>query len=140
MDYQNNRNREDSSQNPYYNQPTRSPFRQNTFATAALVCGILSLLSLCTGFISMVLGALGVLFAVLAFRKGKLLPQSATAGIILSGLGLVFSLMIIVATFVQLPAMLRNDATRQQMDEFYERMTGVTFTEIMEEYGFTIEE
>lgn len=140
MDYQNNRNREDSSQNPYYNQPIRSPFRQNTFATAALVCGILSLLSLCTGFISMVLGALGVLFAVLASRKGKLLPQSATAGIILSGLGLVFSLMIITATFIQLPAMLRNDATRQQMDAFYERMTGVTFTEIMEEYGFTIEE
>lgn len=140
MDYQNSPNRQDSSQNPYYNQPTRSPLRQNTFATAALVCGILSLLSLCTGFVSLALGALGVLFAVLASRKGKQMHQSAMAGVILSGLGLVISVMIIAATFIQLPAMLRDDATRQQMDAFYERMTGVTFTEMMEEYGFTIEE
>lgn len=140
MDYRNDRNRQDSTHNPYYNQPTRSPYRENPFATAALVCGILSLLSTCTGFISLILGSLGILFAVLGSRKGKRMHQSAAAGIALSSMGLAFSVVILIVSFIQLPYMLKDDATRRQLDSLYESMTGQTFTEIMEEYGVNIDE
>ncbi len=63
---------------------------RHSFETASLVMGILSLLLLCTGVLSIPTGALGILFATLS-KKGKN-PLNASAL-----LGLIFSIIGIAA-------------------------------------------
>jgi hypothetical protein len=63
---------------------------RHSFETASLVSGILSLLLLCTGVLSIPAGAMGILFSRLS-RKGKN-PMSG-----MSTLGLVFSIIGLIA-------------------------------------------
>ena len=83
----------------YYNQK-----RKNPFLTASLFMGILSILSICTGFLSLPLGCLGILFAVLAYRKGQKLDLSAIMGIGSSIVGIVISIFIIISSLSMIPS------------------------------------
>ena len=75
MDF--NQNSENSNYVP--NQPSQRP---SGFATASLVCGILSLVLCCTGILGIPAGALSILFAVLSKRKGESLSGMSIAGIV----------------------------------------------------------
>ena len=153
MDYdqndQNNQNRDDrqwdrwdsnASNSSYYNQPTHRPYGQS-FAIASGICGILSLTSCCFVIISLPLAALGVLFAVLAYRKGRRMSNSCVTGILFSSIGLTCSAALIIYSLIMLPVFMKSDAFRSQFDAVTQQMYGMDFTEFMEEYyGFSIGE
>ena len=129
-----------ASNSSYYNQPTHKPYGQG-FLTASCLCGFLSVTMCCTGALSLPIGALGILFALLAYRKGKKLASQAVVGIVLSTVGMLSGIALIIYSFVTLPEMLQNEAFRSQVDTVTEQMYGMDFAEFMEEfYGYTIEE
>lgn len=129
-----------SSNNSYYNQPVRKPSGQ-AFAMASGVCGILSLSTCCIVIVSLPLAALGVLFAVLAYRKGRKMSNSCVTGILFSGIGLACSAALIIFSLIMLPLFMKNDAFRGQFDAITQQMYGMDFSEFMEEYyGYSIEE
>ena len=110
MDYNHNDNREgwdkwnsNASNSSYYNQPVHRPYGQ-IFSIASAVCGLLSLMTCCTIVLSLPLGALGLLFAVLAYRKGRKTSNICVTGITLSCIGLAAAAALIVYSFVMLPA------------------------------------
>lgn len=148
MDYnQNSGNRDNgydrwnssASNSSYYNQPTHRPYGQG-FTIASFVCGILSITACCTGILSLPLGALGILFAVLVYRKGKQLNSACTLGIVLSCSGIVIGLAMIAYSFFMLPVFLKNEAFRSQFDGLTQQMYGMDFEEFLKEYyGYTIE-
>ena len=72
-----------ASNSSYYNQPTHRPYGQS-FSIASAVCGLLSMTTSCTIVLSLPLGALGILFAVLAYRAKKKINNTCVTGIILS--------------------------------------------------------
>lgn len=128
-----------SSNSSYYNQPTHRPYGQ-TFSIASAVCGLLSLTTSCTVILSLPLGALGILFAVLAHRSKKKMSTSCVTGITLSCVGLLTTVSMIVYSFVMLPSLMENEAFRGQMNAVMQQMYGMDFDEFMEEnYGYSFE-
>ena len=129
-----------ASNSSYYNQPTHRPYGQS-FSIAAAVCGLLSMMTCFTIVLSVPLGALGILFAVLAHRKGKKMNNTCITGLIFSCVGLVSALIMILYTFIMLPTLMKNDVFRNQLNTMTKQMYGVDFTEFMEEYyGYSFEE
>lgn len=129
-----------ASNSSYYNQPTHSPHGQG-FTMASITCGILSVTTCCTGVLSLPLGALGILFAVLVYRKGKQLNAPCITGIIFSCIGIAMGLFMTIYSFVMLPTFLENEAFRSQFDAVTEQMYGMDFEEFLETfYGYTISE
>ncbi len=130
----------DSSNSSYYNQPTHRPYGQS-FGIAAGVCGLLSMTTSCTIILSLPLGALGILFAVLSHRKGKKMSGTCATGLALSAAGLTFAVAMMVYSFVMMPVLMKNESFRNQVDTMTEQMYGVSFTDLMEEYyGYSYEE
>lgn len=139
MDYnQNNRNNWDrwnssASNNSYYNQPTHRPYGQG-FLIASMICGVLSVTACCTGVLSLPLGALGILFALLTYRRGKKMSGSAMTGLVFSVMGIITGVSMLIYSFAMLPAMLQDPVFRNQVDVMTEQLYGMDFAEFMEEY------
>lgn len=122
-----------TSNSSYHNQPTHRPYDQ-AFSIASLVLGLLSTTMGCCG-LSIPLGALGILFAILCYRKGKRLNSNARFGLCLSIVGCVYGIGILIyALFVEIPAMLQNPASLQQLDQMYQMFFGLDFKEFMQQY------
>lgn len=142
MDYnQNEQNNWNSSaaDNSYYNQPTHRPYGQG-FMIASMVCGALSVTACCTGLLSLPLGALGILFALLTYRRGKKMSGSTLTGIVLSCMGIFTGVAMIIYSFSMLPTMMKDPAFRNQVDYMTEQMYGMDFAEFIEEYyGYDID-
>jgi len=145
QNHQNNNNGQwdrwnsNASNSSYYNQPTHRPYGQG-FMIASGVCGLLSVTTCCTGVLSLPFGALGILFAVLTYRKGKKMNSACTAGIICSCVGMLSGIFLLVYSFAMLPVFMENEAFRQQFDVITQQMYGMDFAEFMREYyGYTIE-
>ena len=141
MDYrQNNRNNENNgwdrwnsnaSNSSYYNQPTHTPYDQG-FSIASLVMGILSITLGCCG-VSIPFGALGILFAVLCYRRGKSLNSNARFGLCISVAGCIYGIVMLVYTFVvRIPALLQDPAYLNQMNQLYQTLFGMDFQEYMQ--------
>lgn len=129
-----------ASNSSYYNQPTHRPYGQS-FSIASAICGILAMMTSCTVVLSMCLGSLGILFAVLAHRKGKRMNSTCVTGLTLSCIGVTFAVVILVYTYVMLPLLMKNEAFSRRLDTVSEQMYGISFSELMEEYyGFSFEE
>lgn len=132
-----NSNASDSS---YYNQPTHRPYGQ-TFSIASAVCGLLAMTTSCTIVLSLPLGALGILFAVLAHRTKKKMNTTCLMGIALSCVGLVTALSMIVYSFLTLPSMMQNESFRGQINAVTQQLYGMDFDEFLEEaYGYSFED
>ncbi len=131
MDYF-NRN-EDSSASSYYQQPVQTPPR-NSFAIASCVCGILALLTICTGLLPIPLGALSILFACLSHRRKQSFATPAIAGIALSIVGFLFSVVVLFYTFLLMPQMLADEAFREQLNITSQQMYGIDFDTMMQPY------
>ena len=65
-------------------------------AITSLVMGILSLVTCCCGWIALVLGILGIIFAIL-YRGGDSMCSQAKAGLILSIIGVSIAILVIIA-------------------------------------------
>lgn len=129
-----------ASNSSYYNQPTHRPYGQS-FSIASAVCGLLSMMTCCTIILSLPLGALGVLFALLAHRRGRKMNNTCATGLIFSCAGLTSALALILYSFVMLPTLMKNEAFRNQLNSMSEQIYGMEFTELMEEYyGYSFEE
>ena len=122
-----------ASNSSYYNQPTHRPYGQG-FIIASMICGILSVTACCTGILSLPLGALGIIFALLTYRKGKRLNGSALTGIMLSIMGIVTGISMLIYSFVSLPQMMQDPFFRSQVDSITQQMYGMDFAEFMREY------
>ncbi len=91
MDYYQNTNQNTS------NQPTRNGY--SGFSIASVVFGILSLLTWCTAVLPIPLGALGIIFAFLTYRRGRVTPPLSIVGFLLSCggfiIGVAFTIYIV---------------------------------------------
>lgn len=122
-----------ASNSSYYNQPTHRPYGQG-FIIASMICGVLSVTACCTGILSLPLGALGILFALLTYRKGKKMNGTALTGIVFSVMGIITGVSMLVYSFYTLPDMMQDPVFRSQIDAITEQMYGMDFAEFMEEY------
>lgn len=73
---------------PVYQNPT------NSFATASIVCGILSIFSCIVFYAALFFGSLSILFGLLSRRESLTMPGSSQAGCILSSISIVLSLVL----------------------------------------------
>lgn len=124
MDF--NQNSENTNYVP--NQPSQRP---SGFATASLVCGILSLVLCCTGILGIPAGALSILFAVLSKRKGESLSGMSIAGIVTSAIGILLGILAVAYSIY----LLFYDPTfREQIDLMMQQMYGVSLEEFFSMY------
>lgn len=120
--------------NTYY-----SSDRENPFASASLIMGILAILTIVTGILPFFFGGLGILFATLARRRKKPLASSAFIGLTTSVIGIFLAFSILCVAIVQLPEMLKDPAYREQLNSTYESMSGITFDEMLEQNGIDLD-
>lgn len=115
-------NKEDSTNNPYYNQPTHSPYRGQGFAIASVVCGILSMMLTCLTIVPIILAAFSLLFGALAFRKGKRLNHLVFYGLLSSGFGIISAVIMMIQVF-SMPSDGSQLGTYQEyLQEYYEQI------------------
>lgn len=123
-----------------YRQNSPAP-RRNPFTVASLVLGICSLASICTAILPLPLGALGILFAVLSYRKGRPMDTMAMAGIATSCVGLAFSVLVYGVVFSMMPAMMRDPDYRDMLNRYSESMYGESYDDLFERaYGIDLDE
>lgn len=115
---------------PYHNQPIQNPFQMNSFERAAIICGLISLSTICTGF-SMPIGALGILFAFLAHRSGKRLSPICKHSTLFSAFGVIFPALTIISMLITLPAQIKDP--NSQINQMSEQIYGMNFEELTEE-------
>ena len=101
--------------------------RRNPFTVASLVLGICSMASICTAILPLPLGALGILFAVLAYRKGRQMDTMAMVGIATSCVGLAVSVFFYGVALSMMPAMMRDPDYRDMLNRYSENMYGILF-------------
>lgn len=115
--------------------------RRNPFTVASLILGICSLVSVCTAILPLPLGALGILFAILSYRKGQRMDIMAIAGITTSCVGLAFSVLIYGMVFAMMPSMLRDPEYRDMLNRYSESMYGESYDDLFERaYGIDLDE
>ena len=78
------------------NQYQKQSEEKNGMAITSLVMGILSLVTCGCGWIALVLGILGIIFAILS-RGGDSMCSQAKAGLILSIIGVSIAILVIIA-------------------------------------------
>lgn len=117
-----------SSDNNTYDNPNRP----GGFAVASMVCGVLSLaVCCCTGFLSVIPGGLGILFAVLTKRSGRKMHPMCNAGICLSVIGIILGILMTVFSFY---VTFNNPLYMEQLDMVYQQIYGVGFEEFWNTY------
>lgn len=115
----------------YYNaQPQQQKTEKNPFATAALVLGILSLLSISTIIVPVFCGSLAILFAILSKGKNRTMESIAGYGVF-SGLGALLLTLFISATSVWM--YFYNEDYRNELNSTFEEIYGITFEQYTEE-------
>ncbi len=116
-----------------YNRMNSQPAKRvNGFEVAACICGVLSLLALCTGIFAISIGCLGLVFALLYRRKGVPMSTPAFAGMCMSLVGIILGITITVFVTVNyiLP-MLNDPAAMQELVEYYKSVYGYDFSEVL---------
>lgn len=138
----------DDYQNDYYagqRQPQNTSYYNdlqnrsiNSFSIASMVMGIGSIVLCCTGFLSLPMGALGVLFAILSRRKAKSMPGMSIAGICTSICGMILGL-IAAAYIIIILVIAANPSMHHYLDPIYQEAYGMDFEEFMEHMGYPLE-
>lgn len=114
--------------------------KQNPFVTASLIMGVLAFVTIMTGVLPLLFGALSILFAVLSHRRGKRMETPAFIGVIASSLAMTFSVVVLTVALSMLPTLLRTPEYREYLNNMSESMYGITFDEAMEEgYGIDLD-
>ena len=136
-----------ASNSSYYNQPVHKPYGQS-FSLASFILGLLSITLGCCGF-SLPLGALGILFALLVYRKGRRLNSTAKSGLVLSCIGTFIGLCALLYVLVITPRFLRwMEENGQNLSETsygteydnYIDYLNQYYNYLKMQYGFPVEE
>lgn len=114
--------------------------KKNPFVTAAMIFGIMSILTISTIFLPIPLAALALLFAALAHRKGEKLKIPCLTGLICSIISLTLSLSILVTAVAMIPSLLKDKEYRKQLNAISEQIYGESFDGMIEDiYGVDLE-
>ena len=125
-DYQDNSTRQ-------YNEDNRGnfPIATRICGIVSMSLGLLSVVACCLGYLSIPIGALGILFAVLSRRKGKPLPRICKTGLVLSIIGMVIGFAMLLLTIY---STITNPNfweyfrdTYEQYEEMYKEICGADF-------------
>lgn len=109
-----------------------TPQKSSGFAVAAMVCGILSLLTWGTGFMGIALGSLGILFTLLSHRRKQPLATSSLVGLIISIVGLCIGLLFTVYIIVNIVIpVLTDPAAYAEFSKLYQNLYGVSLEEML---------
>ena len=87
------------------------------FDVASLIMGIISLVLLCTGILSIPAGALGVLFSTLGKKPGTQLSSNSKYRLILSCIGLITGIIVVT---IAVYWFLTNPTAVEQVQSMYE--------------------
>lgn len=107
--------------------------KTNPFSIASLICGILSIVVCCCGFLSVPLGALSILFALLARRREQRMDGMSITGIVTSVVGMIGGIVFLLVLNFSDSFMGISDPTYQE--ELYESMEEL-YGEEMADYIF----
>lgn len=124
MDYNNN------DMPPINNQANNNFYSNNQpngMATAALVLGILAIVSFCCIYGSYIFGGIAITLGLLSRGKEKKLSNNALIGVILSIVGMVISTIIIVAYVILFMSTDAIDTYMQEYETIYEDIYGEDF-------------
>ncbi len=135
-----------SSHSSYYTQPTHRPYGQ-AFMIASMILGLLSVTVGWVG-IALPLGALGLLFALLTYRRGKPMHGTAKTALILCTVGSVLGAALLLFARFAAPYLLRqqlqDEAYRQQFEAMYNSMLreplGMELDDYLKIYGISFED
>lgn len=123
----------------YYNNQNVSP-EKNTFANVSMILGICSLILLCTGVLSIALGAMGILFAVLSRKTGTMTTPAKT-GCVMSLIGLVSGLFLTISFYILIFFSAYGDYAKENpgqydsnaiMEQVFENLYGPDYESIIE--------
>lgn len=103
------------SYGPNYQQ-RYTPKNNNGMALASLILGILSIVMCCCGGFGMILGAVGIVLAILS-RGREPMESSAKAGLCLSIGGIVLGIAVLILAFVMM-------GSSELQSELYRRSNG----------------
>ncbi len=115
----------------YYNNqtPTENGNHYDAFSIAAIVCGIISIITCCTGFLSIIAGSLGILFAVLTRRTGRPMSSMSIVGICSSCIGLILGIVMIIYALV-----ITAEQSPEYYEQIYEQIYGDDYDDILSDY------
>ena len=94
-DSQNQQNQQD----PFYRNPTPGN-ASNGMAVAALICSILSIVSVCCLYGAFVFGGLAIIFALLSKGSRKKTVGAAHTALLLGTVGVLISVVVTIGSFV----------------------------------------
>lgn len=115
--------------------------KKNAFASASMFLGIFALLSLGTILLPLPLAALGILFAILAHRKGQKFEIPNLVGLISSSVALILSTVVIVTSASMIPKLIKDPEYRKQLNSLSEQLYGDSFDDMVEDlYGIDIDD
>ena len=146
MEYNSNNNPYIQPGDPYPGgqmQPVRNPGR--AMATASMILGIVSIVSMLTVYIPVICGSLAIVLAILSKGYGKKMLPGAKVGIG-TGIGGIMLIFSIVGSLVAMILSFNRDdliTFGRQMDQQFERQTGQeledvlgqSYEEIMKQYA-----
>lgn len=102
----------------YYDPP--QPGSGNAMATAAMVLGILSIVTFSVFYVALPCGAIAIICAILS-RSSHAMPGKSRAGMICGIAGAVFSLLITIYSFTYVMTSVEG---RAYLEYFYQQYTG----------------
>ena len=104
---------------------------RHSFEIASAVMGIISLVLLCTGVLSIPTGALGILFSVLSRKRSNPLTPLAKAGFTISILGIVLGALV---TVVAIYTVMTDPSVIEEVKQMYTRY-GMEMPSYFEYFG-----
>ena len=106
-------------------QPGGLPVASRICGMLSMTLGIFSVTACCLGYLSIPIGALGILFAILSRRIGKEMPTSCKTGLMLSITGLIIgTLMMVLNIYATITDPTFWEYTQEIM-EMYEEIYGI---------------
>lgn len=88
-------------QQPYPNgRPVMQPYRGTGFATASLVCGVLSIMSCMIFYITFFFGSFSILFALLSRQDSLRMPTISKVGLGVSAIALLLTSILTASSVV----------------------------------------
>lgn len=110
--------------------PPRSKISANGFLVASVICTMLAFITECSFPICMVFASLTILFAVLS--KGKQLKMHSFAKMSI-GISIFSIALSFTVTFLSFYKILTDPVERENFNQIYEEMYGITFDEALDE-------
>lgn len=110
--------------------PPRPGMSANSFLMASIICTMLAFITECSLPICMVFASLTILFAVLSKGKQLKMHSFAKMSIGISIFSLALSFTVTVLAFYNV---LTDPAKRENLNQIYEEMYGITFDEALDE-------